>query len=230
MMTSLPHLDGPRLPPASRGPARQLVILLHGYGADGNDLIPLAQHWQRLLPDAAFVAPHAPEACAEGPMGRQWFPLAIRDLATIANGLEAAAPTLGAFIDTELRRAGLPSRALALAGFSQGAMLALRVGTARTEPIAEIVSYAGLIAGPVRPANPGKPPVLLYHGAGDPLIPATALDLARAALTAAGLPVEAEIRQGLGHGIDQMGIELGGRFLRRVLIERAGETAPANDR
>jgi phospholipase/carboxylesterase len=230
MTTSLPHLDGPRLPPAARGPARQLVVLLHGYGADGNDVLPLAQHWQRLLPNAAFAAPHGPEACAEGPMGRQWFPLAIRDLGAIAAGLEVAAPTLGAFIDGELRRLGLPSRALALAGFSQGAMLALRVGPARTEPIAGIVSYAGLIAGPVRPANPGRPPVLLYHGAGDPLIPATALTLAQAALTAAGLPVEAEIRQGLGHGIDQLGIELGGRFLRRVLAETAGEARPANDR
>ncbi len=212
-------IDGPRLPPASGGPARKLVILLHGYGADGNDLIDLGRYWAPLLPDAAFVSPHAPEPCTGVPMGRQWFPLQLRDRSEIADGLLAAAPILDAFIDAELAAHALTAADLALVGFSQGAMLALHVGPMRKEPIAGIVSYSGLIGRPVTPANPGKPAVLLYHGAQDPMIPARALDAAQTMLLAAGLPVESEIRPGLGHGIDPNGLDRGGRFLARAFGE-----------
>ncbi len=218
-MSTNPPLDGPRLPPASGGPARRLVVLLHGYGADGNDLLALGEAWRPLLPNTVFVAPHAPEPCAESPMGRQWFPLRLRDRAETARGLTASRPALDAFLDDELRRHALAADRLALVGFSQGAMLALHVGPARPDPIAAILSYSGLIALPVSPATPGKPPVFLYHGAEDPMIPVRALGVARAALTTAGLPVETEIRPGLGHGIDQAGLDLGGRFLQRVLGE-----------
>ncbi len=218
-MSAIAAIDGPRLAPASGGPARKLVILLHGYGADGNDLIDLGRYWAPVLPHAAFVSPHAPDLCTGVPMGREWFPLQLRDRAEIASGLLTAAPILDAFIDAELAVHGLTAADLALVGFSQGAMLALHVGPARPQPIAGIVSYSGLIARPVNPANPGKPPVLLYHGAEDPMIPARALNVSQAALLAAGLPVEAEIRAGLGHGIDPNGLELGGRFLGRVFGE-----------
>ena len=73
------ELDGPRLAPKN-GPARQLVVFLHGYGADGNDLIEIGRAWQRLLPDAAFVAPHASRPCGQAPMGREWFPLFLGEL------------------------------------------------------------------------------------------------------------------------------------------------------
>ena len=122
-------LDGPRLSPRS-GAARQLVVFLHGYGADGNDLIELGRVWQPLLPQAAFVSPHAPEPCDGAPMGRQWFALTFRDPNERWVGVNKAAPVLERFIDAELARHGLPPSALALVGFSQGTMMALHVGLA----------------------------------------------------------------------------------------------------
>ena len=112
-------IDGPRLAPRS-GRARQLVVFLHGYGADGNDLIEIGRQWQPWLPDAAFVAPHAPEACGMAPMGRQWFPLTFRDPHERWRGVNHAGPGLDAFLSAELERHDLPASKLALVGFSQG--------------------------------------------------------------------------------------------------------------
>src|ERR1051325_655911 len=106
-------LDGPRLPPAAGGPAKQLVGFVNGYGADGNDLSGLGREWAKLLPHAAFVSPHAPEPCGASPMGRQWFDLSLGDMRMIAAGVKRAAPTLGAFVDAELKRLGLGPGALA---------------------------------------------------------------------------------------------------------------------
>ena len=111
------ELDGPRIEPRS-GKAKQLVVFLHGYGADGNDLIEIGRAWQGLLPDAAFVSPHAPRPCGQAPMGREWFPLTFRDPGERWTGVKAAAPVLNAFLDAELARRQLPPSALALVGFS----------------------------------------------------------------------------------------------------------------
>ncbi len=118
-------LDGPRLPPASGGEAKALVVLLHGYGADGHDLIALGREWQRMLPDAAFVAPHAPETCGMTAFGRQWFALDLRDPEEYWRGVQSAAPALGAFLDREIASHGVEPGAMALVGFSQGTMMAL---------------------------------------------------------------------------------------------------------
>ena len=123
-------LTGPRLPPA-RGRATHLVVLCHGYGADGNDLIGLAPHWQRLLPTVAFAAPNAPEPCAGSPSGYQWFPISRLDPADMQRGVESAADVLEAFLAAELARLELPAERLALVGFSQGTMMSLHVGLAR---------------------------------------------------------------------------------------------------
>src|SRR5690349_4711900 len=121
------ELDGPRIEPRN-GPARQLVVFLHGYGADGNDLIEIGRAWQeQLLPHAAFVSPHAPEPCGQAPMGRQWFNLTFRDPDERWIGVNAAGPALDKFLDAELKRWGLPPSALALVGFSQGTMMALHI-------------------------------------------------------------------------------------------------------
>ena len=141
------ELDGPRLSPRS-GTARQLVIFLHGYGADGNDLIEIGRAWQPLLPDAAFVSPHAPEACGQAPVGRQWFALTFRDPNERWVGVNKAAPVLERFIDAELARHRLPPQALALVGFSQGTMMALHVGLRRAVAPAAIVGYSGLLVVP----------------------------------------------------------------------------------
>jgi phospholipase/carboxylesterase len=211
-------LSGPSLPPASGAAAKQLVILLHGYGADGNDLIGLAPHWGRLLPDAAFVSPHAPFPCEFGPFGRQWFGFESRDTAALFAGAQAAAGFLNGFIDSELARHGLDPSRLALVGFSQGAMMALHVALRRPQPVAAVVGYSGALIAPERLAAEitARPPVLLVHGDADQVVPYSALAAAREALEAAGVPVTAETRPGLAHGIDDAGLALGGRFLQRA--------------
>jgi phospholipase/carboxylesterase len=210
--------SGPFLPPASGGKARQLVVLLHGYGADGNDLIDLGRAFANELPDAAFLSPHAPEPFP-GPFGRQWFPLDRDDANGRWRGAVAAAPGLDRLLDAELARLGLDDAALALVGFSQGAMMALHVGPRRANRIAGILGYSGLVIAPERLAAEAlhRPPVMLVHGEIDPVVPFAAMGQAERALKTAGFPVEAIARPGLQHGIDGVGLALGGRFLRRVL-------------
>jgi phospholipase/carboxylesterase len=219
-------LDGPRLEPRS-GAAKQLVIFLHGYGADGNDLIDIGRAWQQVLPDAAFVSPHAPNPCGQAPMGREWFPLTMRDPNERWTGVNAAAPVLNAFIDSELKRRGLTDSALALVGFSQGTMMSLHVGLRRATAPAAIVGYSGMLvvpedidpdkfAGEVR----SRPPVLLVHGDQDQLIPVQALMHAAQGLAALEIPVEWHISPGVGHGIDQEGLRQGGEFLVRRFAGR----------
>jgi len=214
-------LDGPRLAPRS-GTAKQLVVFLHGYGADGNDLIDIGRAWAVPLPDAAFVSPHAPRPCGQAPSGREWFPLTMRDPGERWRGVTMAEPGLQTFLDAELARASLPPSALALVGFSQGTMIALHVGLRRAVMPAAIVGYSGLLALPDN-ADPAtvaaeiksRPPVLLVHGDQDPLIPIDALFHAAQGLAALEVPVEWHISAGVGHGIDQEGLRHGGEFLAR---------------
>jgi len=214
------ELNGPRLEPRS-GKARRLVVFLHGYGADGNDLIDLGRAWQPLLPDTAFVSPHAIERCGQAPTGRQWFSLTFRDPNERWTGVNKAGPVLEKFIDAELARRELPPSALALVGFSQGTMMALHVGLRRAQAPAAIVGYSGMfvlpevepekMAGEVR----SRPPVLLVHGDRDDLIPAAALFQAAQGLADLGVPVEWHLSAGIGHGIDGEGLRHGGEFLAR---------------
>ena len=220
------ELNGPRLAPRSAR-ARQLVVILHGYGADGNDLIEIAKVWQPLLPDAAFVAPHAPEPCEQAPTMRQWFALTFRDPDERWVGVNKARPVLERFIDAELARLDLPAAALALVGFSQGTMMALHVGLRRAVPPAAIVGYSGLLALPpdgdldtFAAEVSVRPPVLLIHGQEDDVIPAQALFAAAQGLAALGVPVEWHLSAGLGHGIDPEGLRHGGEFLARAFGAR----------
>jgi phospholipase/carboxylesterase len=215
---AIPPLDGPRLPPAAGGAPRQLVVFLHGFGADGNDLIGLGHEWARLLPHAAFVSPHAPEPCAGAPMGRQWFNLTFREAGELVTGVKHAAPPLEAFLDAELRRHNLGPRTLALVGFSQGTMMALGVGLKRHPPPAAIVGYSGALATvEALPKDPGTAPaILLVHGDMDEVIPLDAMLIAREQLAQAGLPVEWHVAEGIGHGIDAQGLHLGGAFLKQA--------------
>jgi len=218
-----PNLDGPRLAPAS-GPARQLVVFLHGYGADGNDLIEIGRAWQPLLPHAAFVSPHAPEPCGQAPVGRQWFALTFRDPDERWVGANKAAPVLERFLDAELNRHKLPPAALALVGFSQGTMMALHVGLRRAVPPAAIVGYSGLLVAPpdgnletLAAEIKSRPPVLLVHGDRDDLIPPQALFESVQALATLGISAEWHLSPGIGHGIDAEGLRHGGEFLARGL-------------
>jgi phospholipase/carboxylesterase len=151
------------------------------------------------------------------PMGRQWFNLTFRDPSEIVNGIAKAGPVVNAFLDSELERMQLASRALALVGFSQGAMLALAVGLERKPAPAAIIGYSGVLPGIEAIKEPGnRPAILLVHGDMDEVIPVDAMLIAREQLAAAGLPVEWHVAEGVGHGIDGEGLRLGGAFLKQA--------------
>ncbi len=200
-------LDGPRRAPAS-GIAKHLVVLLHGWGANGDDLIGLAPYLAQGLPDTAFASPNAPYPCEANPIGLQWFSLMDRNDAQMLAGLRLAASLVDAFLDEELARHDLPPEALALVGFSQGTMLALHVGLRRKVAPAQIVGFSGgLIGGTQLPAEiTARPPVLLVHGTSDPVVPYKASEMVAEALKAQSVPVELMLRPNLAHSIDEAGI------------------------
>jgi phospholipase/carboxylesterase len=225
-------LDGPRIP-AAAGRTSQLVVFLHGYGADGNDLIELGRQWRVLMPEAAFVAPNASERSPAAPMGRQWFALSNRPPDDPSGGDERwtgavkARGAIDAFLDAELKRLSLDDSKLALVGFSQGAMMALHVGLRRPGAPAAILGYSGLLIGPerlseatARDARGAPPPVLLVHGEQDPLIPFDAMFMAAEALAGASIPIQWHLSLGIAHGIDAEGLRQGGLFLGRAFADR----------
>jgi len=209
-------LDGPRFGPAN-GAAKQLIVLCHGVGADGNDLIDLAPYWSRAVPEAAFVAPHAPEPFAMAPHGRQWFPIGNLDPATLGAGVRRARTALDGFLDAELARLGLPPDAYALMGFSQGAMTVLFTGLRRAVPPRAILAFSGALIDPDSLAREraGHPPVLLVHGEADPVVPVSRSRDAEATLRANQIPVQGLYVPKLAHGIDDSGLSAGALALQR---------------
>jgi phospholipase/carboxylesterase len=222
-MTNVSALDGPRLLPEGNVRPDRLVVLLHGVGADGNDLIGLAPLMRRLLPGAAFVAPNAPFPYDLAPFGYMWFSLQGFHPMTRWEGVRAAQPALEAFLAAELDRHRLGPEALVLIGFSQGAMMALHVGLRAPAAPAAILSHSGMLVGAEHLAQEirSRPPVLLTHGADDEVLPAAALPMAELALKAAGVPVEAHVLPNLGHGIDETTLQLAFDFLSRHVIDEA---------
>ncbi len=216
-MTTAP-LSGPRIEPQSGKPAESLVILLHGYGSNGEDLINLAENWKMDLPDTLFVAPNAPHPCAAG-FGYEWFPLTNRDPEERWTGVQSAAPVLNEYIDYALKEASLPDKQMALVGFSQGAMMALHVGLRRNSSPACIISYSGMLAGAEHIKQEARvaPPLMMFHGDQDDIIPINALPYSIAALEEAGQTVLPHIMKGVGHGIDAESINLGGEFIKGTL-------------
>ena len=215
-------LSGPRLP-AKSGSPKQLVVFLHGYGANGDDLIELGQHWRSTLPNA-----HEP--CPGAPMGRQWFALSAargvddaRSAADRLKGADAARPVIDAFLDEEMAKLGIDESRLALVGFSQGAMMALHVGLRRRRAPAAIVGFSGLLVGPerlpeatARDAKGAPPPILLVHGDQDPMIPVDAMFIAANELAAAEFPNQWHLSMGVGHGIDAGALRHAGLFLAKA--------------
>jgi phospholipase/carboxylesterase len=218
-MSDLYALDGPKFGPAAGGRPQSLVLLLHGLGADGNDLISLAPYWAPLLPNTEFVSPHAPFPCDMSPYGRQWFSLQDRSPAMMLAGVRAAAPILDAFIDAELKTRGLGDDKLAFVGFSQGTMMSLYVALRRPRACAGVLGYSGALIGAegLLTEVKSKPPVLLVHGDADPIVPFQAMAAAASGLKAAGIAVETLARPGLPHSIDDAGLTKGGAFLAQRL-------------
>jgi len=210
-------LDGPRMPPARGGKPDALVILLHGYGSNGADLISLAPYWAKALPGAAFVSPNAIEVVPQVPGGFQWFPISNLDPHLMEHGARAAAPSVDRFIDRELEKYGLDASRLALVGFSQGTMMALHVALRR--PVAAVLGFSGVLVGArtLKEQMRSKPPVLLIHGDRDPTIPIAAMFDSAEALAAAGHGAQWHVSYGVPHSIGPDGLDLGGEFLSRHL-------------
>ena len=213
-----PLLTGPSSAPAS-GKPKQIVVLLHGYGSRGEDLIGLVPYWRPLLPDALFVAPNAPDGIPGYPGGYQWFPLNTFSLKERAEGARMAGPAIDAYLDALLEQHGLTPDKLAVVGFSQGTMMALHAAPRREQAIAGVVAYSGMVTDEASLETEGRslPPVLLIHGDMDPVVPFMAFGHAKAVLTRLGYPLETHVSHGAGHNLDAEGIRLGGEFLKRVL-------------
>ena len=220
---TMKRLSGPRVGPATGGDPRQLVILLHGRGADGADLINLAPILAKTLPHAAFVSPDAPRRCHTAPYGYEWFnvPGPDRDPDKVEAEVRSVAPVLDAFIDSELAAHGLTDDCLALFGFSQGCMMALHVGLRRPNACAAILGYSGRLcaADSLSGEIASRPPVLLCHGTDDWVVPFESQALAATAIEAAGVSVTTIERHGLGHRLDRRGIDAGADLLARTLAE-----------
>jgi phospholipase/carboxylesterase len=212
-------LLGPSVGPSAGGAPRQIVVLLHGVGADGQDLIGLAPMLAERLPHALFVAPDGPQPCDMAPYGRQWFSLQDRRPAALLAGVKRAAPQLDAFLDELLARHGLDESRLALLGFSQGTMTALHVAPRRRRPVAAVLGFSGALLG--AEALPqevrSRPPVMLIHGDADDVVPVDAMFMAVEGLQAAEIAVQWILRPGLPHSIDPYGIDAGARFLADML-------------
>ena len=214
-------LDGPRWGPKSGGTPRQLVVLVHGLGADGHDLIDIGPSWAGALPEAAFAAPDGPEPRDGFPLGRQWFDVADRSPAKMAGGVAVAADDLLGFVEAELARLGLPPGAVALMGFSQGAMVSLHAGLRRKVPPRAILAYAGRLLAPLPPLTTPPPPVLLVHGEDDEVVPPTGSVQAEETLRAAGVTVDLLMLPRLGHELNDAGLSAGALFLQRAFSKDA---------
>lgn len=215
------QLDGPFIAPKS-GKAKQLVILLHGYGDSGNGLIDIGQEWQDALPDAAFVAPHAPEVCEQFASGYQWFSIRALDRDSINRGkqVQGVSPILSHFIDQQLQKWSVDESALAVAGFSQGAMMAMYTMPRRAKPCAAVIGYSGMLIDPeglIAAEGIVKMPILAIHGDRDDVVPPSSLVDVENGFADAGFQVETIIRPGMGHSIDRFGLVRGADFINECM-------------
>lgn len=213
-------LNGNFIAPRS-GKAKQLVMFLHGYGANGDDLLNIGEEWAGDLPDAAFVSPNAPDICEAFAAGFQWFSIRALEEASPAMReaqIEAARPVLDAYIDEQLAHWGVPEAKLAVVGFSQGAMMAMYTMPRRKNACAAVVGYSGLLVDAAGLRKPGitKVPVLAIHGDADSVVPPFHLEGVQSGFEAAGFDVETVMRPNLGHGIDHFGLMRGVQFIKEA--------------
>ena len=212
------NLDSKRRGAAS-GEADSVVVFLHGYGADGNDLLGLAEPLAPHLPDTVFVAPDAPEICATNPGGFQWFPIPWIDGSSedaAERSMEQSIIDLNAYLDSVLEEENLSPEQMVLFGFSQGTMMSLHVAPRRSEPFAAVVGFSGRLLQPesLEDELVVRPPVLLVHGDQDDLVPVQSLQEAGQALSDLGFEVYAHIMEGTGHGIAPDGLNVALAFIR----------------
>ena len=207
-------------PPAG-GNANKLVVFLHGYGADGKDLIDLANPFGMALPNASFISPDAPHPCEMSPQGRQWFPLE-----EIPKGAIKASLGLLDLIENEAKKLNLTFKDVILIGFSQGAMMSMQCLLINNEKLGAIIGYSGALREEnIDAANDqisdGKhkfsdTPILLVHGEQDEVVPFQSLERSKNLLNKIGFNVETLSRPNLAHGIDPEGISKGMQFLKSL--------------
>lgn len=217
-MDTIETLHGPTQK-ARSGNTTQLIIMLHGVGSDGNDLIGLAPMLAQHFPNAAFASPNAPFPYDMAPFGYQWFSLQNREEEALLAGVQKAAPILNRYIDEQMKQHGVTSAQTALLGFSQGTMTSLYTAPRREEALAGVVGFSGAMVGASKLAREVKstPPVCLVHGQMDDVVPFAAMEIAERSLKTAGIEVESHARPRLGHSIDPEGMQAAVSFLQRVL-------------
>ncbi len=208
-------VNGASLKSRSGVSPKQIILLLHGFGSSGADMISLAPHWQDTLPDALFLAPHAPQRCGMMATGYQWWGLSGFAPSALAAGAASAAPAINAFIDRKLAQYDLTEADLALVGFSQGTMMALHIGLRRPRAVASVVGYSGMLTGTAEltQKNCPKPPVLLVHGTADPVVPIAALHKAESELRRLDVQVTTHVSHGVAHTVDPVGLRFGRDFV-----------------
>lgn len=208
-------MNGASLQPRSGGAPKKLILLLHGFGSSGTDMISLAPQWQDALPDTLFLAPHAPQRCGMMGAGYQWWGLTGFAPSALAAGAASAAPAIDAFIDRKLAQYDLSEADLAIVGFSQGTIMALHVALRRRRAVAAVVGYSGMLAGTLglNPEELPKPPVLLVHGTADPVVPIAALHMSESELKRLGIDVTTHVSYGVAHTVDPVGLRLGRDFV-----------------
>lgn len=207
---------------APSGKTKSLVIVLHGYGADGNDLLGLADPLQPHMPDTTFVAPDAPNKCTGNPFGYEWFPIPWLDgssEAAAAEGMAQSVKDINAFIDARMAEEGVTPAQTILMGFSQGTMMSLHVAPRRMEPLAGVVGFSGRLLQPDTFAAEvvSRPPVLLIHGDQDQMVPIASLPEAADALAKADFEVYTHISKGTAHGIAPDGLGVALQFMAQKL-------------
>jgi len=210
-----------RTAPAS-GQADSMVIFVHGYGANGADLLDLATPLAGHLPNTVFIAPDAPEPCLNNPMGFQWFAIPRLDGSTeeeMREGFARASDVLQQFIDARLAEEAVTPERLVLVGFSQGSMMSLHVAPRRLDAIAGVIAFSGRLIAPERLEKEtlSRPPVLLVHGDQDQMVPFDEMGLAGNALVANGFETFGHVMKDTGHGISPDGVSVALSFLRNRL-------------
>jgi phospholipase/carboxylesterase len=211
------------LPPKSGAAPKQLMVLLHGYGADGRDLLSLGWDWRDLFADMLFVSPNAPEICAQNPGGFQWFPLAIDRIGGRIEGAASARPVLVSFLIDLWAQTGLTPAETILCGFSQGAMMALHVGASLDQKLGGVIAFSGAFIAPDGFTDDyfAKPAVALIHGELDQLVDPELSRQSAQILADAGYEVRLHISPGAGHGIAPDGLEFATEFLLHQMTAKA---------
>ena len=208
---------------SASGEDTSVVLFLHGYGADGADLLGLAEPLAQHLPDTVFIAVDAPTRSMANPAGFQWFPIPWIDgssEAVAAEGLRQSAKVLDDFIDKVLADEGLAPDRLVLFGFSQGSMMSMHVAPRRHDPVAGIVAFSGRLMFPEALSLEvvTKPPILLVHGDADDVVPFEEMQNAASALQGAGFEVYGHVMEGTAHGIAPDGLSVALSFIHQQLV------------